>query len=61
MNPLEFLYCRTHLIHNYGKQRLVIKFRQRDPSDSPSFNERSHPVFNYFSRWSLKAALDSNV
>jgi hypothetical protein len=54
-------YCRTHSIHKFGKQRLVINFSKADLSDSPSFNERSHPVFNYFSSWSLKATLDSNV
>jgi hypothetical protein len=30
-------YCRTHRIHNFGKQRLVVNFNQSDLSDSPSF------------------------
>lgn len=32
-----YSYCRTHRIHNFGKQRLVINFRQPDLSDSPVF------------------------
>jgi hypothetical protein len=32
-----YSYCRTHRIHNLGKQRLVINFNQPDLSDSPSF------------------------
>jgi hypothetical protein len=32
-----YSYCRTHRIHNLGKQRLVINFNQSDLSDSPSF------------------------
>jgi len=32
-----YSYCRTHRIHNYGKQRLVINFSRADLSDSPSF------------------------
>jgi hypothetical protein len=32
-----YSYCRTHRIHNFGKQRLVINFNQPDLSDSPSF------------------------
>jgi len=32
-----YSYCRTHRIHNYGKQRLVINFSQPDLSDSPTF------------------------
>ncbi len=32
-----FSYCRTHQIHNYGKQRLVINYRQADLSDNPTF------------------------
>ena len=32
-----YSYCRTHRIHNFGKQRLVINFDQPDLSDSPSF------------------------
>lgn len=32
-----YSYCRTHLIHNFGKQRLVISFSQEDLSDTPRF------------------------
>jgi hypothetical protein len=32
-----YSYCRTHRIHNFGKQRLVINFNQPDLSDAPSF------------------------
>jgi hypothetical protein len=32
-----YSYCRTHRIHNFDKQRLVINFNQSDLSDSPSF------------------------
>jgi hypothetical protein len=32
-----YSYCRTHRVHNFGKQRLVINFNQPDLSDSPSF------------------------
>jgi hypothetical protein len=32
-----YSYCRTHRIHNFGKQRLVINFRHQDLSDSPVF------------------------
>ena len=32
-----YSYCRTHRIHNFGKQRLVINFNRPDLSDSPSF------------------------
>jgi hypothetical protein len=34
-----YSYCRTHRIHNLGKQRLVINFNQPDLSDSPSHEE----------------------
>jgi hypothetical protein len=30
-------YCQTHHIHNFGKQRLVINFRQPDLSDHATF------------------------
>jgi hypothetical protein len=30
-------YCHTHHIHNFGKQRLVINYRQPDLSDHPTF------------------------
>jgi len=32
-----YTYCRTHRIHNYGKQRLVISFSESDMSGSPRF------------------------
>jgi hypothetical protein len=32
-----YSYCRTHRIHNLGKQRLVINFNTSDLSDAPSF------------------------
>ena len=32
-----FSYCNTHHIHNFGKQRLVINYRQADLSDNPVF------------------------
>lgn len=32
-----FSYCNTHHIHNLGKQRLVINYRQFDLSDTPAF------------------------
>jgi hypothetical protein len=32
-----YSYCRTHRIHNLGKQRLLINFSQPDLSGSPSF------------------------
>jgi hypothetical protein len=32
-----YSYCQTHHIHNFGKQRLVINFRQSDLSDHPTF------------------------
>ena len=34
---LYFSYCHTHHIHNMGKQRLVINYRQADLSDTPTF------------------------
>ena len=34
---IYYSYCRTHHIHNFGKQRLVINFNREDLSDSPSF------------------------
>jgi DDE superfamily endonuclease len=30
-------YCNTHHLHNFGKQRLVINYRQADLSDNPIF------------------------
>lgn len=32
-----FSYCNTHRIHSFGKQRLVINYRQADLSDPPTF------------------------
>lgn len=32
-----YTYCRTHRIHNYGKQRLVISYSDPDLSGSPRF------------------------
>ena len=32
-----YSYCHTHHIHNFGKQRLVINYRQADLSDNPTF------------------------
>lgn len=32
-----YSYCKTHRIHNFGKQRLVINHRQADLSDSATF------------------------
>jgi hypothetical protein len=32
-----YSYCRTHRIAKFGKQRLVINFRQEDLTDSPVF------------------------
>jgi hypothetical protein len=32
-----YSYCQTHHVHNFGKQRLVINYRQADLSDNPVF------------------------
>jgi hypothetical protein len=32
-----YSYCQTHHIHNFGKQRLVINYRQADLADSPVY------------------------
>lgn len=32
-----YTYCNTHRIHNFGKQRLVINYRQADLSDKAAF------------------------
>jgi hypothetical protein len=32
-----YSYCQTHHIHNFGKQRLVINYRQADLTDNPVF------------------------
>jgi hypothetical protein len=34
---LYYSYCHTHHIHNFGKQRLVINYRQADLADNPTF------------------------
>jgi DDE superfamily endonuclease len=39
-----FSYCQTHRIHNFGKQRLVINYRQSDPALRPEqvFSDPPH-------------------
>lgn len=32
-----YSYCNTHHVHNFGKQRLVINYREADLSDTPTF------------------------
>jgi len=32
-----YSYCKTHLLHNFGKQRLVINYQKADLSDTPTF------------------------
>jgi hypothetical protein len=32
-----YSYCNTHHIHNFGRQRLVINYRQADLADNPTF------------------------
>jgi len=32
-----YSYCNTHRLHNFGKQRLVINYRQADLADHPAF------------------------
>jgi hypothetical protein len=32
-----YSFCATHRIHNFGKQRLVINYRQADLTDNPLF------------------------
>jgi hypothetical protein len=32
-----YSYCNTHHLHHFGKQRLVINFRQADLADNPTF------------------------
>ncbi len=34
---IYYSYCETHLIHNFGKQRLVINYQKADLSDTPTF------------------------
>ncbi len=42
-----YSYCQTHRIHNFGKLRLVINYRQADLSDNP--------VFYISNRWHWQA------
>jgi len=32
-----YSYCNTHRLHSFGRQRLVINYRQADLSDNPTF------------------------
>jgi hypothetical protein len=32
-----YSYCKTHQMHGFGRQRLVINYRQADLSDNPTF------------------------
>jgi hypothetical protein len=32
-----YSYCKTHRLHSFGRQRLVINHRQADLSDNPTF------------------------
>lgn len=34
---IYYSYCKTHRIHNFGKQRLVINYQKADFSDTPTF------------------------
>jgi DDE superfamily endonuclease len=34
---IYYSYCNTHHLHHFGKQRLVINYRQADLSDNPTF------------------------
>jgi hypothetical protein len=36
-HEIYYSYCNTHRLHNFGRQRLVINFRQADLSDNPTF------------------------
>lgn len=36
-NEQYYSYCNTHNLHNFGRQRLVINYRQADLSDNPTF------------------------
>ena len=36
-HEIYYSYCNTHHLHNFGKQRLVIIYRQADLSDNPIF------------------------
>jgi len=36
-SEVYYSYCQTHHIHNIGKQRLVINYRQADLSDNPTY------------------------
>jgi hypothetical protein len=56
-----YSYCRTHRIHNFGKQRLVINFDRPDLSDSPSFYNSNRLIWQsvgitriHRHRWSVE-------
>jgi hypothetical protein len=36
-HEIYYSYCHTHRLHNFGRQRLVINYRQADLSDNPTF------------------------
>jgi hypothetical protein len=36
-HEIYYSYCNTHRLHNFGRQRLVINYRQADLSDTPTF------------------------
>lgn len=36
-HEIYYSYCNIHRLHNFGRQRLVINFRQADLSDNPTF------------------------
>jgi hypothetical protein len=36
-HEIYYSYCNTHRLHNFGRQRLVINYRQADLSDKPTF------------------------
>jgi hypothetical protein len=36
-HEIYYSYCNTHRLHNFGRQRLVINYRQADLSDNPTF------------------------
>lgn len=36
-HEIYYSYCNTHRLHNFGRQRLVINYRQADLADNPTF------------------------
>jgi hypothetical protein len=36
-HEIYYSYCNIHRLHNFGRQRLVINYRQADLSDNPTF------------------------